>query len=41
MNLLQDVKEYTDLRILYVESNLSKRDEIFMLLQKLSPHITC
>ena len=39
MNLLQDVREYADLQILYVESNLSIREEIFTLLQKLSPHV--
>ncbi|WP_434636548.1 EAL domain-containing protein [Sulfurimonas sp. NW7] len=40
MNLLQDVREYTDLRILYVENRLSVRNKIYSLLQNLSLHVT-
>ncbi|ADN08840.1 EAL domain-containing protein [Sulfurimonas autotrophica] len=39
MNLLQDLRAYADLKILYVESNLSVKDEISALLKKLSPHV--
>ncbi len=39
MNLLKNVREYADLKILYIENKLSIRNEVLICLKKLSPHI--